>query len=134
MINSYVGPTVRDYFSRLERDTTAKYQSPVSVLQSTGGSVSTAEAGRNPVRLLGSGPVAGTMASAALADNVIAIDMGGTTFDVSLIVEGSPLRSNISVIHQYEYSVPTIELQSIGSGGGSIVWVDELRNIAARRA
>ena len=52
--------------------------------------------------------------------------MGGTTFDVSLIVEGSPLRSNISVIHQYEYSVPTIELQSIGSGGGSIVWVDEL--------
>ncbi|MCY3749835.1 MAG: hydantoinase/oxoprolinase family protein [Gammaproteobacteria bacterium] len=126
VINSYVGPTVRDYFSRLERDTTAKYQSPVSVLQSTGGSVSTAEAGRNPVRLLGSGPVAGTMASAALADNVIAIDMGGTTFDVSLIVEGSPLRSNISVIHQYEYSVPTIELQSIGSGGGSIVWVDEL--------
>ena len=126
VINSYVGPTVRDYFTRLERDTTAKYRSSVSVLQSTGGSVSTGEAGRNPVRLLGSGPVAGTMASAALADNVIAIDMGGTTFDVSLIVDGSPLRSNISVIHQYEYSVPTIELQSIGSGGGSIVWVDEL--------
>ena len=96
------------------------------MLQSTGGSVSTEEAGRNPVRLLGSGPVAGTMASAALADNVIAIDMGGTTFDVSLIVGGNPLRSNISVIHQYEYSVPTIEIQSIGSGGGSIVWVDEL--------
>ena len=126
VINSYVGPTVQDYFTRLEQETTSKYRSSVSVLQSTGGSVSTEEAGRNPVRLLGSGPVAGTMASAALADNVIAIDMGGTTFDVSLIVEGSPLRSNISVIHQYEYSVPTIELQSIGSGGGSIVWVDEL--------
>ena len=126
VINSYVGPTVQDYFTRLEQETTSKYRSTVSVLQSTGGSVSTEEAGRNPVRLLGSGPVAGTMASAALADNVIAIDMGGTTFDVSLIVEGSPLRSNISVIHQYEYSVPTIELQSIGSGGGSIVWVDEL--------
>ena len=126
VINSYVGPTVQDYFTRLEQETTSKYRSPVSVLQSTGGSVSSEEAGRNPVRLLGSGPVAGTMASAALADNVIAIDMGGTTFDVSLIVEGSPLRSNISVVHQYEYSVPTIELQSIGSGGGSIVWVDEL--------
>ena len=126
VINSYVGPTVQDYFTRLEQETTSKYRSSVSVLQSTGGSVSTEEAGCNPVRLLGSGPVAGTMASAALADNVIAIDMGGTTFDVSLIVEGSPLRSNISVIHQYEYSVPTIELQSIGSGGGSIVWVDEL--------
>ena len=126
VINSYVGPTVQDYFTRLEQETTSKYRSSVSVLQSTGGSVSTEEARRNPVRLLGSGPVAGTMASAALADNVIAIDMGGTTFDVSLIVEGSPLRSNISVIHQYEYSVPTIELQSIGSGGGSIVWVDEL--------
>ena len=126
VINSFVGPTVQDYFTRLERETAAKYQSTVSVLQSTGGSVSTEEAGRNPVRLLGSGPVAGTMASAALADNVIAIDMGGTTFDVSLIVGGSPLRSNISVIHQYEYSVPTIEIQSIGSGGGSIVWVDEL--------
>lgn len=126
VINSYVGPTVQDYFTRLEQETTSKYRSSVSVLQSTGGSVSTDEAGRNPVRLLGSGPVAGTMASAALADNVIAIDMGGTTFDVSLIVEGSPLRSNISVVHQYEYSVPTIELRSIGSGGGSIVWVDEL--------
>ena len=126
VINSYVGPIVQDYFTRLEQDTTSKYRSSVSVLQSTGGSVSTEEAGRNPVRLLGSGPVAGTMASAALADNVIAIDMGGTTFDVSLIVGGSPLRSNISVVHQYEYSVPTIELQSIGSGGGSIVWVDEL--------
>ena len=126
VINSYVGPTVQDYFTRLERETAAKYRSTVSVLQSTGGSVSTEEAGRNPVRLLGSGPVAGTIASAALGDNVIAIDMGGTTFDVSLIVEGNPLRSNISVIHQYEYSVPTIELQSIGSGGGSIVWVDEL--------
>ena len=126
VINSFVGPTVQDYFTRLERETAAKYRSTVSVLQSTGGSVSTEEAGRNPVRLLGSGPVAGTMASAALADNVIAIDMGGTTFDVSLIVDGSPLRSNISVIHQYEYSVPTIEIQSIGSGGGSIVWVDEL--------
>ena len=126
VINSFVGPTVQDYFTRLERETAAKYRSTVSVLQSTGGSVSTEEAGRNPVRLLGSGPVAGTMASAALADNVIAIDMGGTTFDVSLIVGGSPLRSNISVIHQYEYSVPTIEIQSIGSGGGSIVWVDEL--------
>lgn len=126
VINSFVGPTVQDYFTRLERETAAKYRSTVSVLQSTGGSVSTEEAGRNPVRLLGSGPVAGTMASAALADNVIAIDMGGTTFDVSLIVDGSPLRSNISVIHQYEYSVPTIEIQSIGSGGGSVVWVDEL--------
>ena len=90
VINSYVGPTVQDYFTRLEQETTSKYRGSVSVLQSTGGSVSTEEAGRNPVRLLGSGPVAGTMASAALADNVIAIDMGGTTFDVSLIVEGSP--------------------------------------------
>ncbi|MCY4364421.1 MAG: hydantoinase/oxoprolinase family protein [Gammaproteobacteria bacterium] len=126
VINSYVGPTVRDYFTRLEQEAASKYRSSVSVLQSTGGSVSTEEAGLNPVRLLGSGPVAGTMASAALADNVIAIDMGGTTFDVSLIVEGSPLRTNTSVIHQYEYSVPTIEIQSIGSGGGSIVWVDEL--------
>jgi N-methylhydantoinase A len=51
--------------------------------------------------------------------------MGGTTFDVSLIVGSTPIRKSLGVVNQYEYSVPTIDVQSIGSGGGSIVWIDE---------
>src|SRR5262249_5405096 len=52
-------------------------------------------------------------------------DMGGTSFDVGLVHEGHPVASYQSVVHQYEYFVPRIDIRSIGSGGGSIIRVDE---------
>src|SRR3989441_10468297 len=58
--------------------------------------------------------------------HIIATDMGGTSFDVGLVWDGEPVASYQSVVHQYEYFVPRIDIRSIGSGGGSIVWVDDV--------
>jgi N-methylhydantoinase A len=58
--------------------------------------------------------------------HVIATDMGGTSFDVGLVWDGEPVASYQSVVHQYEYFVPRIDIRSIGSGGGSVVWIDEV--------
>jgi N-methylhydantoinase A len=79
---------------------------------------------------LDSGPVAGVLASQFLGSvigqkHVIATDMGGTSFDVGLVHEGAPVASYQSVVYQYEYFVPRIDIRSIGSGGGSIIWLEE---------
>src|SRR2546425_11484812 len=58
--------------------------------------------------------------------HVIATDMGGTSFDVGLVWDGEPVASYQSVVHQYEYFVPRIDIRSIGSGGGSIIRIDEV--------
>jgi len=70
-----------------------------------------------------SGPVAGVLASQYLggiigAKHLIATDMGGTSFDVGLVWDGEPIASYQSVVHQYEYFVPRIDIRSVGSGGG----------------
>jgi N-methylhydantoinase A len=130
-INAYVGPTTSRYIENLEShltELTAK--SNLSILQCSGGVVSPGEASRSPVRLIGSGPVGGTIATQALGaafgePNLIACDMGGTSFDVSVVADGEVVKQSLGVIDQYEYAVPSVEIQSIGSGGGSIVWVDE---------
>jgi N-methylhydantoinase A len=80
---------------------------------------------------LDSGPVAGVLASQYLGGvigkkHIIATDMGGTSFDVGLVWDGAPVASYQSVVHQYEYFVPRIDIRSIGSGGGSVVWIDEV--------
>jgi N-methylhydantoinase A len=90
-----------------------------------------AESARRAFLTLDSGPVAGVLASQYLGEvigtkHVIATDMGGTSFDVGLVWDGAPVASYQSVVHQYEYFVPRIDIRSIGSGGGSIVWIDEV--------
>ena len=99
-------------------------------MQCGGGVVPAAEAARRAFLTLDSGPVAGVLASQYLGGvlgqkHVIATDMGGTSFDVGLVHDGRPVASYQSVVNQYEYFVPRIDIRSIGSGGGSIVWVDE---------
>ncbi len=58
--------------------------------------------------------------------NVIASDVGGTSFDVGILSDGQPLTSSETIIHQYTFFMPQLDIQSIGSGGGSIIWIDEL--------
>jgi N-methylhydantoinase A len=100
-------------------------------MQCGGGVVPAAEAARRAFLTLDSGPVAGVLASQYLGGvlgckHVIATDMGGTSFDVGLVHDGRPVASYQSVVNQYEYFVPRIDIRSIGSGGGSIVWIDEV--------
>src|SRR5262249_29008223 len=103
---------------------------PVQVMQCGGGVVPASLAVQRAFLTLDSGPVAGVLASQYLGavlgqKNVIATDMGGTSFDVGLVHEGRPVASYQSVVNQYEYFVPRIDIRSIGSGGGSIIRVDE---------
>ena len=131
VINSYVGPRTLRYLERVD-DLLKSRETPceLRILLSAGGAVSVEEACQVPVRLIGSGPVGGTIAARDLGirmaeRHVIAVDMGGTTFDVSLLVNGEIPRRSGGVIHQYEFAVPTVDVESIGSGGGSIIHFDD---------
>ncbi|HVQ78080.1 MAG TPA: hydantoinase/oxoprolinase family protein [Candidatus Binatia bacterium] len=130
-INAYLGPVTGRYMDRVgQRVREAGLATPVQVMQCGGGVVPSAQAAARAFLTLDSGPVAGVLASQFLGTvlgqkHVIATDMGGTSFDVGLVHDGAPVASYQSVVHQYEYFVPRIDIRSIGSGGGSIIWLEE---------
>src|SRR5438094_1140498 len=132
VLNAYLGPVMSRYLGRLEsRAQAGGFRYPLQVMQCGGGVIPAAESARRAFLTLDSGPVAGVLASQYLggiigAKHIIATDMGGTSFDVGLVWDGEPVASYQSVVHQYEYFVPRIDIRSIGSGGGSIVWVDDV--------
>ncbi|MBN8867382.1 MAG: hydantoinase/oxoprolinase family protein [Solirubrobacterales bacterium] len=130
-INAYVGPDSAQYFNRLDETLQAKgYRNQVLIMQASGGVSPAADAAEKPVYTIGSGPVAGLAGTSFVSrqaghPNVIAADMGGTSFDVGIIHEGEPMRESSQVINQYTISMPRLLIESIGSGGGSIIHVDE---------
>jgi N-methylhydantoinase A len=131
VINSFIGPVTKRYLEATsERLGDQGYQRPFMIMQSTGGLAPIRECVQAPLLTVGSGPVGGLEGARFLAGelgipNVIVGDMGGTTFDAGLIVDGQPIKSSMTTLGQYQYSLPVVDLQSIGSGGGSIAWVDE---------
>jgi N-methylhydantoinase A len=131
-INAYIGPVTSAYLQGLAgRVQHAGLRYPLQIMQCGGGVMPAAEAAGRAFLTLDSGPVAGVLASQYLGsvighNHIIATDMGGTSFDVGLIRDGVPVASYQSVVQQYEYFVPRIDIRSIGSGGGSIIWVDEV--------
>jgi N-methylhydantoinase A len=99
------------------------------VLNSAGGVVPAREAARKPVLLVASGPAGGVMGSLQLAheighNNVITTDMGGTSFDVALVVDGKPLVSGTHEAGGFHLNTPVIDIRAIGAGGGSIARVE----------
>ena len=131
VINSYLGPVISRYIELLEqrlKDT--GFRGDFTVLDSTGGVMEAREAGERAVSMIMSGPAGGVLASSALArrleyPNVITSDMGGTSFDVGLIVDGEPLVSTTSIAGRFHLATPRIQVTAIGSGGGSIAGLDE---------
>ncbi|HET7199094.1 MAG TPA: hydantoinase/oxoprolinase family protein, partial [Burkholderiales bacterium] len=125
-LNAYLGPVMGDYLQRLDRSLRGLgYPHGLQITQCGGGTVPVARAGEAPLLTLDSGPVSGVTASmflgAAMGEkNVITTDMGGTSFDVSIIHEGKPAYSFVSNTDQYEYFLPKVDLQAIGAGGGSL--------------
>jgi N-methylhydantoinase A len=128
-LNAYLGPVMTGYLQRL--DTSLQklgYSHGLQIAQCGGGTVPVERAGEAPLLTLDSGPVSGVTASmflgAAMGErNIITTDMGGTSFDVSIIYGGKPAYSFISNTDQYEYFLPKVDLQAIGAGGGSLVRV-----------
>ncbi|MDP6342584.1 MAG: hydantoinase/oxoprolinase family protein [Alphaproteobacteria bacterium] len=138
VVNAYIGPTVRDYLLRLGGELTTRGIPRLAVVKSNGGLSSAANAERYPVHLIESGPAAGVIATAALGaaeglGELIAFDMGGTTAKVGVIQQGQPRLSTEfhadrfvdgRDVGGYPIKSPVIDLIEIGSGGGSIAWLD----------
>ena len=129
-LNAYLGPVMSGYLQKLDDSLeTLGYRHGLQIAQCGGGTVPVGRAGEAPLLTLDSGPVAGVTASlflgAAMGEkNIITTDMGGTSFDVSIIYDGKPAYSFVSNTDQYEYFLPKVDLQAIGAGGGSLVRAD----------
>ena len=130
-LNAYVGPTTVGYVTRLDEQLTEMgYQPPLQITQCAGGTISVPTAQQAPLLTLDSGPVSGVTGSVYLGElmghpNVITTDLGGTSFDVGVIHDGQPVVSYRSIVQQYEYFLPKVDVQTLGTGGGSKVWIDE---------
>ncbi|HUQ25087.1 MAG TPA: hydantoinase/oxoprolinase family protein [Burkholderiales bacterium] len=132
-LNAYLGPVMGNYLEKINSSlVNLGYRHGLQITQCGGGTVPVERAGEAPLLTLDSGPVSGVTASMFLGKamgepNVITTDMGGTSFDVSIIHEGKPAYSFISNTDQYEYFLPKVDLQAIGAGGGSLARVDAER-------
>ena len=130
-INAFIGPVTSSYIRQVDEATTERgYSNELLIMQAAGGVVRAEEAARHPLFTIASGPVGGVAGSAYLAkrlghEHVIACDMGGTSFDVGIIVDGEPVTSSETIINQYTFYMPRVDIESIGSGGGSLVWIDD---------
>ena len=125
VVNAYVGPSMARYLGNLER----ALGSGLRIMQSSGGSITASLAARQPVRTILSGPAGGVvgafyLGSMAGYQDIITLDMGGTSTDVSLC-PGRIKETTTSNLGGYPLSVPMIEIHSVGAGGGSIARVDE---------
>ena len=131
-LNSYIGPVASGYLRRLSgRLDDLGYANPLQITQCAGGTISVDHAMEAPLLTLDSGPVAGVTGSVYLGqtmgiENIITTDMGGTSFDVGIVVDGKPVNSFVSTVNQYEYFIPKVDIQAIGAGGGSLARVDAL--------
>jgi N-methylhydantoinase A len=129
-VNSACGPAFASYIGALtEKLDRGGLKGPTLIMQSTGGVVAPEEAMSHAYQAVASGPVGGVVGSIAVGElyglrNVICSDMGGTSFDVGLIIEGSALRRHMSLAGPHVVYAPSVDVVSVGAGGGSIAWVD----------
>lgn len=130
-LNAYLQPVVASYLDRLQNGLQDKHaDADVLIVQSNGGVMDVATASRYPVRTALSGPAAGVIAARHIAGaagfpNIITCDMGGTSFDVSLVTGGaSSLAAQTEIDFGMVVRTPMVEISTIGAGGGSISHID----------
>ena len=149
-LGSEVNPLIREYertsataidvslkpkFSRyvLELEKRLKelgYKGDLLMINSSGGVMKAVELAESPIYAIKSGPSVGPSAGLALSDreglgrNVLVCDMGGTSFDVSLVTDGRIIATTDNKVGPYHYNISCVEVNSIGAGGGSIAFVD----------
>lgn len=131
VLNGYVGPACARYLGRLaEHLVGAGLSSPLLVMQSNGGVIPASAATATSLGTIDSGPAGGLTGVAMLAaayghDRVVATDMGGTSFDIGLVIDGKPILADENVIDQYTYRLPHLDVRTIACGGGTIARYDE---------
>ncbi len=131
VMNAYIGPLMNRYVNQIVLGARERgFDGHVLFAQCGGGAITAEEARSAPILTVQSGPVAGIVSSALLCkqlgfEDALLADMGGTTFDVSVIRHGDPIRRRTSVFQRYELALPMLDVESVGAGGGSLVWTDE---------
>jgi N-methylhydantoinase A len=132
VLNAYIQPLMGRYLGELGADLVRSgYSRPFALMQSNGGVISADRAAQRPIRTIESGPAGGVIGAQALArelgyPNVVCADVGGTSFDVALIEDGRILETTQTEIGRRPVVGPIIDIVSIGAGGGSIAWIDDL--------
>jgi N-methylhydantoinase A len=129
-VNAYLMPKVRSYINDLEkRKNNLGIKPKIHVMQSNGGVMSSQAAAQRSIHTVFSGPAGGVLGSLHLAkligeDNIITLDMGGTSTDIALLEKGQLRLTTEGEIGTFPIKVPMIEMHTIGAGGGSIAWID----------
>ncbi|MGH0038437.1 MAG: hydantoinase/oxoprolinase family protein [Myxococcota bacterium] len=127
LVNAYLGPRVSGYLDRLvERLAEAGYERELLVMQSSGGVMTRDYLRETPVRVLASGPAGGVMGGARIgrakgAPDLLCVDMGGTSYDVSVVRGGvAPAEPGWNWHHRYLVGLPMVAVETLGAGGGSL--------------
>ena len=129
VMSAYVAPVVKRYLTSLQQQLLdMDMPAQVHIMQSSGGVTTADSARKNPVFTLLSGPVGGTIAGAALAartgrNNLLCVDMGGTSFDLSLVIDGTANTTLETELEGLPLLMSIVDIQTIGQGGGSIAWL-----------
>ncbi len=131
VMDGYLAPVVRRYLETLvgKLESRLPQNQGIHVMESNGGVMSAASASRTPLQTLLSGPVGGAIGGQALAqktgkNNLICVDMGGTSFDASLIIDGLPSASTETKLEGLPVQMSVVDIHVIGAGGGSIAWTE----------
>jgi N-methylhydantoinase A len=129
-VNAYLGPVMQGYIRRLaDRLAQLGMNATPHLTQSNGGVIGFEQAARVPVRTVLSGPSTGVVAAQEVGriagfDNLITFDMGGTSTDVALLVQGQCRLTGEATVHGYPIKAPMLDIHTVGAGGGSIAYVD----------
>lgn len=129
-LNAALQPVVTDYLEALRGDLDAVgVVADLTIMGSSGGILTADTAGERPVATLLSGPAAGVQGAAHVADTagiseVVTMDMGGTSCDVSLVTDGEPSVTTEGHVGDYPVAVEMVDVHTVGAGGGSVAWLD----------
>jgi len=130
-IGGYVQPRVSNYLTQLQAALTESgVGADLKVTKSNGGVMSAEHGKQNCVQMILSGTASGVIGAAYLArlcnvKDCMSLDIGGTTADIALIVDGKPQYATGEYIGEFQIHIPSVSVSSVGDGGGSIAWVDE---------
>lgn len=129
-VEAYLRPKVATYLARLERDVRARGVAALRVMTSSGGTLPPASAAARAASLALSGPAGGVVGARLVGDAVgraelLTLDMGGTSADASLVTGGAPVADGAAVVAGIPVALPSVLIETVSAGGGSIARVDE---------
>jgi len=127
---AYLRPLVGSYVERLETEAARRGVGELRVMSSSGGTLTPAQAARRATALALSGPAGGVEGARLLGEavgerNLLTLDMGGTSADASVIVDGAPLTQTAGAVGGIPLALPHVLIETVGAGGGSVAWLDQ---------